>query len=117
RRRQQVDEAIALTAREMIALAEQRLSRSAPVLEPAGPGYERFAARFPFTETADQARAIAAVRDDLASGKPMDRLVIGDVGYGKTEVALRAAAIAAFSGRQAALVAPTTVLARQHLDT
>jgi transcription-repair coupling factor (superfamily II helicase) len=117
KRRRQVDEAIAGTARELVALAEKRISRSAPVLEPSGPGYERFAARFPFTETGDQTRAIDAVRDDLASGKPMDRLVIGDVGYGKTEVALRAAAIAAFAGCQVALVAPTTVLARQHLET
>ena len=72
------------------------------MLEPDPAAYERFAAGFPFTETADQARAIAAVRDDLASGQPMDRLVIGDVGYGKTEVALRAAALAALAGYQVA---------------
>jgi transcription-repair coupling factor (superfamily II helicase) len=87
------------------------------VLEPDVAAYERFAAGFPFTETTDQARAITAVRADLASGKPMDRLVIGDVGYGKTEVALRAAAVAALAGAQVAITAPTTVLVRQHLET
>jgi transcription-repair coupling factor (superfamily II helicase) len=72
-------------------------------------------ARFPFSETSDQLRAIEDVLDDLASGHPMDRLVCGDVGFGKTEVALRAAAAAALSGRQVAVIAPTTVLARQHV--
>ena len=117
KRRREVDEAVALTARQLIALAAERLKQSAPVLEPDAAAYERFVAGFPFTETADQGRAIVAVQDDLASGKPMDRLVIGDVGYGKTEVALRAAAIAALAGKQVALAAPTTVLARQHLET
>ena len=117
KRRREVDEAVAQTARKLVAIAEQRLGRTAPVLEPDAAAYERFVAKFPFTETADQARAIDAVRDDLASGKVMDRLVIGDVGYGKTEVALRAAAIAALAGKQVALAAPTTVLARQHLET
>ena len=117
KRRREVDEAVAQTARKLIAMAEERLAKTAPELEPDAAAYERFAARFPFTETADQARAIDAVRDDLASGKPMDRLVIGDVGYGKTEVALRAAGIAALAGKQVALAAPTTVLARQHLET
>src|SRR5262249_9742546 len=68
-------------------------------------------------ETPDQTRAIAAVKKDLASGKPMDRLVIGDVGYGKTEVALRAAALTALSGKQAVIAAPTTGLVRQHYET
>jgi transcription-repair coupling factor (superfamily II helicase) len=117
KRRVAVGEAVANTARQLVALAAERLEREAPVLEPKAAAYERFAAGFPFTETADQARAIATVRDDLLSGKPMDRLVVGDVGYGKTEVALRAAAMAALSGRQVALAAPTTVLARQHLET
>ena len=84
---------------------------------PTARAYEKLAAGFPFTETADQARAIDEVRADLASGKPMDRLVIGDVGFGKTEVALRAAAIAALAGKQVAIAAPTTVLARQHVET
>src|ERR671920_1659277 len=79
--------------------------------------YEEFAARFAYDETEDQARAIEAVLRDLASGHPMDRLVCGDVGFGKTEVALRAAAAAAFAGKQVAVVAPTTVLVRQHVQT
>lgn len=117
KRRGAIDAAIAESARALTAIAAERDSRSAPVLDPPSDAYERFAAGFAFTETADQARAIAAVRDDLATGKPMDRLVIGDVGYGKTEVALRAAAIAALSGKQVAIAAPTTVLARQHLES
>ena len=76
--------------------------------------YDEFCARFPYDETEDQAGAIDAVLDDLASGRPMDRLVCGDVGFGKTEVALRAAFCAAINGKQVAVVAPTTLLARQH---
>jgi transcription-repair coupling factor (superfamily II helicase) len=117
KRRAEIDAAVAETARGLTALAAERLERTAPVLEPDPAAYERFVSGFPFTETADQARAIEAVRSDLASGRPMDRLVIGDVGYGKTEVALRAAAIAALAGRQVAVAAPTTVLARQHVET
>ncbi|HEX8443649.1 MAG TPA: DEAD/DEAH box helicase [Allosphingosinicella sp.] len=116
KRRAEIDLAIAETARQLIGLAEERARRTAPVLDPAVSEYERFAATFPFNETQDQARAIEAVRADLASGKPMDRLVVGDVGYGKTEVALRAAAAAALCGKQVAVVAPTTVLVRQHLE-
>jgi transcription-repair coupling factor (superfamily II helicase) len=89
----------------------------APKLDPALTAYERFSSSFAFTETPDQARAIQDVRDDLASGNAMDRLIVGDVGYGKTEVALRAAALAGLSGKQVALAAPTTVLVRQHLET
>ncbi len=117
KRRGEIDAAIAQSARDLTALAAERAERDAPALDPDPAAYERFAAGFAFTETADQAKAIAAVRTDLASGRPMDRLVIGDVGYGKTEVALRAAAIAALAGRQVAIAAPTTVLARQHLET
>ncbi|WP_375392981.1 DEAD/DEAH box helicase, partial [uncultured Sphingomonas sp.] len=117
KRRGQIDAAIAESARALTRLAADRDAREAAVLEPDAAAYERFAAGFPFTETADQARAIAAVRADLASGKPMDRLVIGDVGYGKTEVALRAAALVALAGRQVAIAAPTTVLVRQHVET
>jgi transcription-repair coupling factor (superfamily II helicase) len=117
KRRSEIDAAIAETARGLTALAAERMKREAPVLEPDPAAYERFVSGFPFSETSDQARAIAAVRDDLASGKPMDRLVVGDVGYGKTEVALRAAAAAALAGWQVALAAPTTVLARQHVET
>ena len=116
KRRLEIDETIADTARQLIALAQERAGLTAPVLEPPVADYERFAAGFPYSETPDQARAIEAVRADLASGKPMDRLVVGDVGYGKTEVALRAAAIAALAGKQVAVVAPTTVLVRQHIQ-
>ena len=116
-RRAGIDAAIAETARGLTDLAAARAEQTAPVLDPAPAAYERFAAGFPFSETPDQLAAIEAVRSDLASGRPMDRLVIGDVGFGKTEVALRAAAIAALSGKQVALAAPTTVLARQHLDS
>ncbi|MHA0316977.1 TRCF domain-containing protein [Sphingomonas melonis] len=116
-RRVGIDAAIAETARGLTTLAAERGERTAPVLDPDPAAYERFAAGFPFSETPDQLLAIEAVRSDLASGRPMDRLVIGDVGFGKTEVALRAAAIAALSGKQVALAAPTTVLARQHLDS
>ncbi|MFC0203967.1 helicase-related protein [Novosphingobium soli] len=117
KRRAEVEAALAHTAAEMTRLAAERRERQAAVLDPDSALYERFAEGFGFTETADQARAIAAVRHDLASGSPMDRLIVGDVGFGKTEVALRGAAIAALSGRQVALAAPTTVLARQHLET
>jgi transcription-repair coupling factor (superfamily II helicase) len=117
KRRGEIAAAVAETARGLVALAAERREQTAPVLDPPSADYERFSAGFPFTETPDQARAIEAVQADLASGKPMDRLVIGDVGYGKTEVALRAAAIAALAGKQVALAAPTTVLARQHLES
>jgi transcription-repair coupling factor (superfamily II helicase) len=117
KRRAELDRTIAETARQLVGLAAERAKRKAAVLDPPVRDYERFSAGFPFSETADQARAIQAVRDDLASGKPMDRLVVGDVGYGKTEVALRAAAIAALAGKQVAVVAPTTVLVRQHIET
>ncbi len=117
KRRSEIDAAIAETAKALTALAEERANHTAPVLDAAPADYERFAAGFPFSETPDQLAAIEAVRSDLASGRPMDRLVVGDVGFGKTEVALRAAAVAALSGRQVAIAAPTTVLARQHFET
>jgi transcription-repair coupling factor (superfamily II helicase) len=117
KRRREIDAAIAETAKALTAMAAERAERTAPVLDPAPADYERFAAGFPFSETPDQLTAIEAVRADLASGRPMDRLVVGDVGFGKTEVALRAAAVAALSGRQVAVAAPTTVLARQHYES
>lgn len=117
KRRASIEAAIAEGAEGMTALAKERASLEAPVIEPDPAAYERFAGGFAFNETADQARAINAVRADLASGKPMDRLIVGDVGYGKTEVALRAAALAALAGYQVVVAAPTTVLARQHLET
>ena len=86
-------------------------------MQPERAAYDRLARRFPYALTADQQVAIEAVLRDLRSGQPMDRLVCGDVGFGKTEVALRAAAAVALCGYQVAIVAPTTVLARQHLDT
>ncbi len=117
RRRADIDRAVAESARALAKVAENRAARTTDPVVPDAAAYEKFAAAFPFTETPDQARAIAAIRDDLASGKPMDRLVVGDVGYGKTEVALRAAAMVALAGRQVVVAAPTTVLVRQHLDT
>jgi transcription-repair coupling factor (superfamily II helicase) len=117
KRRREIDEAIAETARQLTALAAKRADQTAPVLDPPPADYERFASGFPFSETPDQLAAIEAVRSDLASGRPMDRLVVGDVGFGKTEVALRAVAVAALSGRQVAVAAPTTVLARQHWES
>ena len=80
-------------------------------------GIDAFEAAFPYEETADQLSAIEAVKKDMASNRPMDRLICGDAGYGKTEVAMRAAYIAAMNGRQVALLAPTTILAEQHFET
>ena len=80
-------------------------------------GVDAFDAAFPYEETPDQISAITAVRKDLAARKPMDRLICGDAGYGKTEVAMRAAFIAAMNGKQVAVLAPTTVLAEQHFET
>ncbi|AXB78759.1 TRCF domain-containing protein [Novosphingobium sp. P6W] len=117
KRRASINAAIEQSAKALTQLARDRETLTAPVMAPDPAAYERFADGFPFNETADQSRAISAVRDDLASGRPMDRLVIGDVGYGKTEVALRAAALAALAGFQVIVAAPTTVLVRQHLET
>ncbi len=104
-------------AAELIKVAAMREIREAPVLTPPEGANDEFIARFPFEETEDQLASIEAVAEDLAAGKPMDRLVCGDVGFGKTEVALRAAFIAAMSGLQVAVVVPTTLLARQHYRT
>jgi transcription-repair coupling factor (superfamily II helicase) len=101
-------------AERLIRVAAERELRTAPALTPPEDMWEQFLARFPYAETDDQLRAIEDVLDDLGSGKPMDRLVCGDVGFGKTEVAIRAAFVAAMSGVQVAIVAPTTLLARQH---
>ncbi|TIN32244.1 MAG: DEAD/DEAH box helicase, partial [Mesorhizobium sp.] len=94
-----------------------RQMRAAPSLGPADGLYDEFAARFPYEETDDQQTAIDSVMGDLGAGKPMDRLICGDVGFGKTEVALRAAFIAAMEGFQVAVVVPTTLLSRQHFKT
>ncbi|WP_426238374.1 transcription-repair coupling factor [Pararhizobium sp. DWP1-1-3] len=101
----------------LIRIAAERLTRHAPVLTTPEGLYDEFAARFPYDETEDQMTSIEAVRDDLGAGRPMDRLVCGDVGFGKTEVALRAAFIAAMNGVQVAVVVPTTLLARQHFKS
>ena len=104
-------------ADQLIKIAAERALKSATRLVPPEGLYDEFAARFPYDETEDQARAIESVLDDLAAGTPMDRLVCGDVGFGKTEVALRAAFVAVMSGKQVAIVVPTTLLARQHHST
>ncbi len=104
-------------AGELIRIAAEREMRGAPRLLPPEGLWGEFQARFPYEETEDQQNAIDAVVDDLGEGKPMDRLVCGDVGFGKTEVALRAGFIAAMNGLQVAVVVPTTLLARQHFKT
>jgi transcription-repair coupling factor (superfamily II helicase) len=104
-------------AGELIKVAAERLTREAPRFS-VGPGaYDEFCAGFPYEETDDQLAAIDATIKDLNSGRPMDRLICGDVGFGKTEVALRAAFIAAINGKQVAIVVPTTLLSRQHFKT
>ncbi len=101
-------------ADRLIRIAAERALRKAPVMDPPPHAWEEFSARFPYQETDDQLRAISEVMEDMHSGAPMDRLICGDVGFGKTEVAMRAAFVAAMSGVQVAVVAPTTLLARQH---
>ena len=104
-------------AEELLKIAAARQLKKAPALNAGQSVYEEFAARFPYDETDDQLNAIEDVFGDLSSGKPMDRLICGDVGFGKTEVALRAAFMAAMDGAQVAVIAPTTLLARQHYQT
>lgn len=116
KRRAGIEQALAESAAGLAALVTARAALTAPVIDPDPGVYEAFVSGFPFNETADQSRAIGQVRDDLARGIPMDRLIVGDVGYGKTEVALRAAALAALAGYQVVVAAPTTVLVRQHLE-
>ncbi|MFN9253664.1 MAG: transcription-repair coupling factor [Holosporaceae bacterium] len=101
-------------AEQLIHTAASRAMAQAPEIAPDQAAYQAFCARFPYAETEDQEQAIADVLADLAAGKAMDRLVCGDVGFGKTEVALRAACAVALSGWQVAVVAPTTLLVRQH---
>jgi transcription-repair coupling factor (superfamily II helicase) len=117
KRRADAEADLSQTAALIAQLVEERSRRKAAKLDPPMADYEKFAAHFGYIPTADQASAIADVLADLASARVMDRLVCGDVGYGKTEVALRAAAAAVFSGRQVAVAVPTTVLARQHYET
>ncbi|WP_051531831.1 transcription-repair coupling factor [Sphingomonas sp. URHD0057] len=113
RRKARMKERIREIAGELIKTAAMRAMRPGVVAEPDS-SYPQFVDRFPYEETDDQERAIADVLADLEAGKPMDRLVCGDVGFGKTEVGLRAAFVMAMSGKQVALICPTTLLARQH---
>jgi transcription-repair coupling factor (superfamily II helicase) len=116
-RKAKLKQRIADMADRLIKIAAERAVRRGEVLGTPEGLYDEFCARFPYAETDDQLQAIADVLEDLASGKPMDRLVCGDVGFGKTEVALRAAFVAALSGKQVAVIGPTTLLARQHHRT
>ncbi|MFZ6639112.1 transcription-repair coupling factor [Undibacterium sp. TC4M20W] len=105
------------TAAELLNLYARRAARQGHAFEYSARDYEAFADSFGFDETPDQAAAITAVIGDMTSGKPMDRLICGDVGFGKTEVALRAAFVAVMGGKQVAILAPTTLLAEQHAQT
>lgn len=116
-RRGEAEREIQLAGKALAKHISQRKRRRAEKLVPPGAPYEKFVARFPYFTTIDQAKAIHDVLDDLASGHPMDRVICGDVGFGKTEVALRAAAAVVLSGKQVAIAVPTTVLARQHVAT
>ena len=113
RRKARMKERIREIAGELIKTAALRATRPGRTIE-TDSAFPQFVDRFPYEETEDQDRAITDVLDDLQSGRPMDRLVCGDVGFGKTEVALRAAFVAAMAGQQVALICPTTLLARQH---
>ena len=113
RRKARMKERIREIAGELIKVAATRATRPGVIAE-TDSSYPQFVDRFPYEETDDQDRAIDDVLKDLEAGKPMDRLVCGDVGFGKTEVALRAAFVMAMSGKQVALICPTTLLARQH---
>ncbi|HZG08624.1 MAG TPA: transcription-repair coupling factor [Allosphingosinicella sp.] len=115
RRKARMKERIREIAGELIKTAAERALQPAPVAEP-DTGFAAFVDRFPYEETDDQERAISDVVADLGAGKPMDRLICGDVGFGKTEVALRAAFVAGMAGMQVAVVCPTTLLARQHFN-
>lgn len=104
-------------AEGLIALAAKRALRTSEAIIPPHGLFDEFCARFPYEETDDQLNAIGDVLEDLGKGTPMDRLICGDVGFGKTEVALRAAFVVAMTGQQVAIVCPTTLLARQHFKT
>ncbi len=116
-RKAKVKKRIREVADYLIKLAAERALHEGQVLEKNPTQYEEFCSRFPYLETEDQQRAIEEVLSDMASGKPMDRLVCGDVGFGKTEVALRAAFVAVSQGKQVAIIVPTTLLCRQHYRT
>jgi transcription-repair coupling factor (superfamily II helicase) len=114
RRKSKLKERIRAIAHELLKTAAERALRPGKVIEIDDQAYASFADRFPYEETEDQQRVIDEVLEDLSAGKPMDRLVCGDVGFGKTEVAMRGAFAAAMAGMQVAVIAPTTFLARQH---
>jgi len=101
-------------AAELLDIHAQRASKRGHAFDIEATGYQAFADAFPFEETPDQQTAIAAILEDMASPQPMDRVICGDVGFGKTEVSMRAAFIAAHSGKQVAVLVPTTLLAGQH---
>ena len=113
-RKAKLKQRIADMADRLIKIAAERAIQRGEAMSPPEGAYDEFCARFPYAETDDQLQAISDVLEDMASGKPMDRLVCGDVGFGKTEVAMRAAFVAAMSGKQVAVIGPTTLLARQH---
>lgn len=114
KRKSALKKRLRMAAEALLKVAAERAAKTAPSFNPEAGLYDEFCARFPYSETEDQLTAIEDVRTDLASGHAMDRLICGDVGFGKTEVAMRAAFIAAASGAQVAVIAPTTLLARQH---
>lgn len=116
-RKARVKKRILEIAGQLIHIAAARQIKAAPIMRPPDGLYGEFCARFPYPETDDQLAAIEDTLNDLTSGRPMDRLICGDVGFGKTEVALRAVFTAALSGYQAAIAVPTTLLARQHFET
>ena len=116
-RKARVKQRIKDIADGLIKIAAARQTNAGEAFEPPAGLYDEFAARFPYPETEDQQRAIDDTLADLAAGRPMDRLICGDVGFGKTEIALRAAFVTVMNGRQVAVVVPTTLLARQHFKT
>lgn len=117
KKREKIAADLRSTARHLWTVAKQRQASQAEKFIPPPAKFAAFTRRFPFPETQDQIDAVEAVLSDLASGTAMNRLVCGDVGFGKTEIALRAAAAVALAGGQVVVIAPTTVLARQHLAT
>ncbi|MBK5926481.1 transcription-repair coupling factor [Rhodobaculum claviforme] len=116
-RKARLKERLREVADKLIRIAAERTLRNAVTYTPPEQQWDAFCARFPWAETDDQLSAIADVLEDLDRGTPMDRLIVGDVGFGKTEVAMRAAFVVAMSGAQVAVIAPTTLLARQHAKT
>ena len=117
RTRQRVKRAVDDLAEELLALYATRIAATGHAFGPDTPWQQEMEASFPYEETVDQLRAVVETKLDMEAGRPMDRLVVGDVGYGKTEVAIRAAFKAIQDGRQVAVLVPTTVLAAQHFET